>query len=192
MLIMKIFTTSAQHTQFRISSDPESSFRVFLRKLISSPVAFLLQTVQDLRPQSCVTSTSLKLSCMHYSTATAGVVLQNPLSVFLTKSNPKPFVSSTILSSSNLSNLFPIVVYLEIFPSFTDTSRALLSGDQGYSSCSSEACLNHQMLILRHNMQFTERLAFLLLSGVLQLAIFQISLSLSFRFLLSSFYWGFV
>ena len=33
----------------------------------------------------------------------------NSLSVFLTKSSPKPFVSSTIPTSQNLSNHFPIV-----------------------------------------------------------------------------------
>ena len=42
--------------------------------------------------------------------STSGVVLQNLLSVFLTKSSPKPFASSIILTSPNLSNLFPIVV----------------------------------------------------------------------------------
>ena len=59
---------------------------------------------------------------LRQSTApTSGVVLQNLLSVFSTKSSPKPFVSSIILTSPNRSNLFPIVVQFEIFPSFTDT-----------------------------------------------------------------------
>ena len=47
------------------------------------------------------------------------------------KFSPKPFVSSIILTSPNRSNLFPIVVWLEIFPSLQLISRALLSGDQG-------------------------------------------------------------
>ena len=34
---------------------------------------------------------------------------------------PKPFVSSTIPTTLNLSYPFPIIVYLDIFPSFTDT-----------------------------------------------------------------------
>ena len=71
-------------------------------------------------------------SVLIYSTApTSGVVLQNPLSVFLTKSSPKPFVSSTILASPNLSNLYPIVVYLEIFPSFMDTFTGIALGRSG-------------------------------------------------------------
>ena len=73
----------------------------------------------------------------------------------------------------------------EIFPSFTDNSRALLSGDQGCYSSSSEACQNHenpnsftpfpsfitfsansipQIIIYPKSMQFMERLAFFLLS----------------------------
>ena len=39
--------------------------------------------------------------------ASSEVVLQNPLSDFSTKSSPKPFVSSIILTSPNRSNLFP-------------------------------------------------------------------------------------
>ena len=96
-------------------------------------------------------------------------------------------------------------------------SRALLSEDQGYYSCSSEACQDHQKLnsltpfpsfttqsmnsipqIIIHpkNMQFMEHLAFILLPWILQLAIFEIedqwawsdlSLLLAFRFTLSSF-----
>ena len=38
------------------------------------------------------------------------MVLQNLVSVFSTKSSPKPFVSSIILTSPNRSNLFPIAV----------------------------------------------------------------------------------
>ena len=47
---------------------------------------------------------------LEYCSPTSGVVLQNLLSVFSTKSSPKPFVSSIILTSRNRSNLFPIVV----------------------------------------------------------------------------------
>ena len=62
-----------------------------------------------------------KCALLQSTAPTFGVVLRNPLSVFLAMSNPKPFVSSTILTLTNRSNLFPIVVQLDIFPSFTDT-----------------------------------------------------------------------
>ena len=55
----------------------------------------------------------------------SGEALLKPLSVFLTKSSPKPFASSTILTSPNLSNLFPIVVQLDISPSFTCTFKGI-------------------------------------------------------------------
>ena len=54
------------------------------------------------------------------------VRLQNPISVFSTKSNPKPLVLLTILTSPNLPKLFPIVCSLEIFPSCTDTFTGIV------------------------------------------------------------------
>ena len=63
---------------------------------------------------------------LEYCSPTSGVILQNLLSVFLTKSSPKPFVSSIILTSPNLSNLFPIVDLLEIFQSFIDTYTGIV------------------------------------------------------------------
>ena len=74
------------------------------------------------------------------------VALQNPFFVFLTKSSPKQFVSSTILTAPNLSNLFTIFAWFEIFQSFQILLRALLPEDQGDYSCSSKTCQDHQKL----------------------------------------------
>ena len=44
------------------------------------------------------------------------------------------------------SNLFVIVVQLQVFSSFTDTFTEIFSGDQGYYSSSFEACHEYQKL----------------------------------------------
>ena len=68
------------------------------------------------RGRGCLSSSQLLTICMFQirlslgSAPTSGLLLQYPLSVFLTKSSPKPFVSSTTLTSPNLSNHFPIVL----------------------------------------------------------------------------------
>ena len=54
------------------------------------------------------------------------VALKNPLSVFLTKSSHKAFISSTISVSLNFSHLFLIIIQFQIFPSSVDTFTGIV------------------------------------------------------------------
>ena len=124
---------------------------------VISPVFFILLSIykSQIRP-------SLEY-CSH-----VWVVLQNLLSVFSPTSNPKPFVSSKVLTSPNHSSLFPIVLYLDIFPSFRDTLTCMslrrsgilfpvLSGVSGppaaqlIHTLSKFHCLLHKLYLTNHH-----------------------------------------
>ena len=112
------------------------------------------------------------------------------ISVFLTNFQSKPFSHQC-----QPRQISPSSFGWRSFHLLQMVSLALFSGDQAYYSSSSEACQGHQKLnsftpfpsiaaystnfipqIIIHprNMQFMERFTLLLLSCILQLAIFQI------------------
>ena len=78
---------------------------MYLKKSISSP-----DPAGFSHHLTCWFYASPKPIHLESTALTSGVALQSLLSVFSTNSSPKPFVSSTVLTSPNLSNHFPISV----------------------------------------------------------------------------------
>ena len=141
--------TSASFTQLGLSLSSNLTWKTHIHSLAkhaSQKLGFLAR-VRGFFSSSHLLSTYKSQIRPSLGTApTSGVVLQNLLSVFSTISSPKPFVSSTIPTSPNLSNLFPSLFSWRSFHHLQILSRALFSGGQGYHSYSVEACKNHQKL----------------------------------------------
>ena len=106
--------TSASFTQLGLSLSSNLTWKTHIHSLAnyaSQKLGFLARARGFFSSSHLLTIYMSQESVLLQSTApTSDVVLQNLLSVFWTKSSPKPFVSSIILTSPNHSNLFPIVV----------------------------------------------------------------------------------
>ena len=105
------------HTSFkelRLSASPNLTWKTHIHSLAkhaSQKLGFLARARGFFSSSHLLTIYKSQIRpSVEYCLPRPGVVLQNLLSVFLTKSSPKPFVSSTVLTSPNRSTLFPIAV----------------------------------------------------------------------------------